>query len=75
MGTRIPLMNKMGIPREAAAPGQVPGKNPRFLENVGWMMVTSGMILSKKKVKNINYPLVICYITMEAMAHRNRWFT
>ena len=35
MGTRIPLMNKMGIPREAAAPGQVPGKNPRFLENGG----------------------------------------
>ena len=49
-------MNKMGIPREAAAPGQVPGKNPRFLENVGWMMVTSGMILSKKRSEKHKLP-------------------
>ena len=29
----------------------------------------------KVRTKNCGYPLVMTNIAMEAMAHRNRWFT
>ena len=46
-----------------------------------WKLIPSGFTVPNQGKHRISmkygdiYPLVICYIAMEALAHRNRWFT